>query len=464
MKHLFWLIALLIITMPVIAQDGTVSIENNPIGEVDVTHVTLTRTADNSLSLTIYGNPVSCQPVVVEQSRYTATTHPDMTQGTLIDIQLTTAPVADGTVCNFFAPFSHTVTLEGNFETDQSYLLTINNFTAWVYLVRRGQVIMDMQLQQVDVGDTELIGWLNNDVFVSDVVWGASMERHVITISGTLPDGCIGTMTSYIKQDSVNPALVHVTVSRILPLAVDCPAVMTAFNMMIETDIVQTADVIIDIGGNLYQNRTQDAVVEPMPVMMRPIVIESVNISGTDGNYQVQVIGTKNGDCGVPLQEIVGENGAVSVIDIFDIVPELAPCTLNLIPYDNTFTVRHMPIVVNGEVYFADDTSNQLPDEGDTMQFDTVIENVEVVVLESFPMQLQLIVTGYQADGCDFPIQVVQHRDENTVTVHIFREMPAEMMCPSVIVSYNETIALEGGFTGGTVTIHVNDQTVTVEL
>jgi hypothetical protein len=37
-------------------------------------------------------------------------------------------------------------------------------------------------------------------------------------------------------------------------------------------------------------------------------------------------------------------------------------------------------------------------------------------------------------------------------------------MCPMMIVGYEETIQIEGSFEGGTVTIHVNEQTVSVEL
>jgi hypothetical protein len=469
MKRIFWLIALLIIAIPVTAQGGDTPVSSTDVpGLMTVDRLTITRTEDNGLSLTVHGMPVSCSPVVVEQAQHTFTLHSleneVLGEGILIDVQLTTDPAREGEVCNFIAPFSQIVELEGSFETDQSYLLTVNNFTAWIYLNRPGQLIADMELQQVDLGETELMGWLNSEPIINNVIWGASAERHVINLSGALPDGCTGNIISYIAQDKLNPELQHVRVFRILPLAVMCPAEAITFNAIIETDMMQSTAVTIEIGDMLYRSLPAADVFVPERVVQRPIVVETVTITGIEGDYQVQVVGTKNGECGAPLQEIVGENGAVSVIEIFDLVPEVAPCTKNLIFYDNTFTVSQMPVVVNGVVYFADEAESSVPEEGNIMQVDTVVESVDVLVLESFPMQLNLVVKGYQPDGCDFPVQVEQVRDGNTVTVHIYRQVPQDSICPMMIVGYDATIALEGGFESGSYTINVNDQTVNVDL
>jgi inhibitor of cysteine peptidase len=97
--------------------------------------------------------------------------------------------------------------------------------------------------------------------------------------------------------------------------------------------------------------------------------------------------------------------------------------------------------------------------DGDTGMFKsyTVIENVDVLILESWPMQLHLQVTGYQPDGCEVPVIVEQRREGNEVFVDVYREMSAAMACPAVIQPYEAKIPLEGGFESGTYTIHVND-------
>jgi hypothetical protein len=251
---------------------------------------------------------------------------------------------------------------------------------------------------------------------------------------------------------------------RLLPLAVACPAVMAPFSITIDTDIPVNSNAVIQFVNLRFWDKPDDDVTEPVAIRRRGINVETVNITGLEGAYQVQVVGTVSGDCGSPLQEEVGLSGAATVIEIFDYLTENAICTRNIIPYDNTFTVSQMPVVVNGQTYFADESGTNLPEEGNTMRVDNVIENVEVAVMESFPMQLHLTVTGPPPHGCRFPVQVEPTVTETPVQIHIFREIPADTMCPAMIMSYEDTIIVDGSFTGGTVTITVNNQTVSVEL
>jgi hypothetical protein len=115
----------------------------------------------------------------------------------------------------------------------------------------------------------------------------------------------------------------------------------------------------------------------------------------------------------------------------------------------------------------ATPTSTPFPpptETGDTFQSDTMIESVEVLILKSFPMQLQLHVIGYQPDGCDYPVHVEQNIISTTIHVQIFRNLPLAVICPASIVPYDETIAIEGSFTGGIYTINVNNFTTQVDF
>jgi hypothetical protein len=90
-----------------------------------------------------------------------------------------------------------------------------------------------------------------------------------------------------------------------------------------------------------------------------------------------------------------------------------------------------------------------------TFQIDAVIESVDPLILESYPMQLQLHITGYQ-DGCDYPTLVEQTVTGDKIYIHIYREVPLAVACPAIAVPYDETIAIDGAFTGGTYNIVVN--------
>jgi hypothetical protein len=94
----------------------------------------------------------------------------------------------------------------------------------------------------------------------------------------------------------------------------------------------------------------------------------------------------------------------------------------------------------------------------------TVIESVEPVIRESAPPQISLNVSGYQPDGCTFPVLVDQTRDGNTITMTIYREIPPEVMCSMQLVPYNEAILLEGDFPPGEYTVDVNGTVVTLTV
>lgn len=93
-----------------------------------------------------------------------------------------------------------------------------------------------------------------------------------------------------------------------------------------------------------------------------------------------------------------------------------------------------------------------------------LIETVDVVVMESFPMQVALNVTGYIPDGCAAPTEIIQSRDGNRVMVRVFRTLPPDAICAAMAAMYQETIQLEGGFTPGTYQFDVNGVIVEIDL
>ena len=94
----------------------------------------------------------------------------------------------------------------------------------------------------------------------------------------------------------------------------------------------------------------------------------------------------------------------------------------------------------------------------------TVIEKVETQVSSSVPATVTLQISGYQPDGCKFPVQVTQTRVGNSVTVQIFRLKPKDMLCTMELNPYNATITLEGTFDSGTYTVDVNGTVVEVKI
>ena len=93
-----------------------------------------------------------------------------------------------------------------------------------------------------------------------------------------------------------------------------------------------------------------------------------------------------------------------------------------------------------------------------------VVESVDALLMESFPVQITLQVSGYHPDGCDATVEVTQRRDGNQVFVEVYRVLPAAVMCPMVLRPLDETVRLEGGFEPGTYSIDVNGVVIEVTI
>jgi hypothetical protein len=93
---------------------------------------------------------------------------------------------------------------------------------------------------------------------------------------------------------------------------------------------------------------------------------------------------------------------------------------------------------------------------GQTFRSETAIYDVQVIVQESLPMRVQLQVRGEHADGCELPVIVTQGRAGNTITVEIYREIPADTFCPMILQPYEDTIPIDGTFEPGSYVFIVN--------
>ncbi len=118
-------------------------------------------------------------------------------------------------------------------------------------------------------------------------------------------------------------------------------------------------------------------------------------------------------------------------------------------------------------MFFGVSEQSALPPEPQPQEIShslVVIDEVRVMILKSYPAQIVLQIDGHLPDGCDFPVQVTQRRDGNSVTLDLYREVPLGVMCPMIYREYHESIRLDGTFESGSYTIRVNDYEVQVTV
>jgi inhibitor of cysteine peptidase len=105
------------------------------------------------------------------------------------------------------------------------------------------------------------------------------------------------------------------------------------------------------------------------------------------------------------------------------------------------------------------------PSGGEIILGTATVENIEIQIMESFPVQVRVVARGFLADGCTTVGKVKQELVDHTFVVTIGTERPADRICTQALVPFEETIHLEvRGLRAGTYTVNVNDVTGTLAL
>ncbi len=96
------------------------------------------------------------------------------------------------------------------------------------------------------------------------------------------------------------------------------------------------------------------------------------------------------------------------------------------------------------------------------------VESIDVVLKESFPVQVDVIAKGTLPDGCTEIGDNKQQLIGNTFKINLeARKLKdGDVMCTQALVDYTETIALENvtGISAGEYTVEVNGVTKTFKM
>lgn len=92
-----------------------------------------------------------------------------------------------------------------------------------------------------------------------------------------------------------------------------------------------------------------------------------------------------------------------------------------------------------------------------TVEGTAVVESVEVLLLESFPVQVRLVARGNLPDGCTALGDWRVEREGDTFAVTLPTTRSAEAMCTEALVPFEVSIPLEvAGLPAGTYGVEVN--------
>ena len=103
--------------------------------------------------------------------------------------------------------------------------------------------------------------------------------------------------------------------------------------------------------------------------------------------------------------------------------------------------------------------------EGGIVTEEAMVESIEILLLESFPIQVHVVAQGNLPDSCTEIAEITEERDGDTFRVTITTSRPADAMCAAVLVPFEEVISLDVvGLPAGVYTVNVNGVSDTFEF
>lgn len=113
----------------------------------------------------------------------------------------------------------------------------------------------------------------------------------------------------------------------------------------------------------------------------------------------------------------------------------------------------------------SDDPATEPEPMGDVITGTALIDTVDLLMMESFPLQMMAHLTGNYQDGCTSLGEVKQERIDNVISLTIATVRPADMMCTQALVPFEENIPVDiYGLPAGEYTLNVNGVTATFTL
>jgi len=106
------------------------------------------------------------------------------------------------------------------------------------------------------------------------------------------------------------------------------------------------------------------------------------------------------------------------------------------------------------------------PGEAEYLSGQAEVDRVEVLIMESFPVQVSVVVYGQYPDGCTQTSNAEQENLEgNTIELTVYTIRPVDAECTQEVVPFEESFSLDvEGLSAGTYTVDVNGATGTFML
>jgi len=124
-------------------------------------------------------------------------------------------------------------------------------------------------------------------------------------------------------------------------------------------------------------------------------------------------------------------------------------------------------IFVSGCVSSTPDQIQPIDGADDTgiINGEAYVENVDILILESFPVQIRAVISGYVSDSCTMLTEIVTHNIGNDFFVRVPTARNADAVCAQVETPFEKSVSLDVyGLPAGVYNVDVNGFDATFEL
>ncbi len=202
---------------------------------------------------------------------------------------------------------------------------------------------------------------------------------------------------------------------------------------------------------------------------LAPIFVDRATLSKPDaqsGERALRILGSQAVGCDLPLLFAWRETQEGAMLGVYNAIDPETFCPTVLVEIDETVelaaTEMSVSALLSVNAYEIIETEAETVSDSDKVL--TNIMRVDIHVGAARPARVSLEVEGEHPDGCDFPVLVDQTRAGNRINVEIYREVPADVICPMILRPYKGRIQLDGRFEKGSYSIAVNSHSQQLDI
>lgn len=194
---------------------------------------------------------------------------------------------------------------------------------------------------------------------------------------------------------------------------------------------------------------------------------------GQPGAYSIEIHGHFPDGCTELYDVTQTIEGGRIIVTVYSSRDPEAMCTMALVPFSYTLALDAAGLApgdnvvdVNGVTVPLEPSDEDAappapgPARGDVIVGQASVEQLDVLILESFPVQINVVIEGHLADGCTRVGEISVSVAANRVRIVVNTERPRDAICTMALVPFRETVRLDNRqLTPGTYTVEVHGLT-----